>query len=140
MFVMKTTISLMNVLASINTRRHMLHEAGQVVHIHWDDHHFTLPRADFIRLVRVLEQGLKQPYAEEGRYSVVQVDDDVREVWVDRTCLSLNQRDYRALLNAALTTETRLHGFRPQKPPQEKVVIHPIPLIRRFRQTPVCWN
>ena len=137
---MKATISLMNVLATINTRRHMLHEAGQVVHIHWDEHQFTLTRADFVSLVRVLELGANQPYAEEGRYSAVQVDDDVREVWVDRACLSLNHREYRALLNAGLTTETRLHGFRPQKPSKEKVAIHPIPLIRRLRQKPICWN
>jgi hypothetical protein len=130
----------MNVLASINTRRHMLHEAGQVVHIHWDEHQFTLTRANFVSLVRVLEQGVNNPYADEGRYSVVQVDDEVREVWIENACLSLNHREYRALLNAALTTETRLHGFRPQKPPQDKIVIHPIPLLRRIRQMPISWN
>lgn len=137
---MKATIRPMNILATINTRRHMLHENGQVVHIHWDDHQFTLARADFAGLVRALEQGVQQPYAEEGRYSVVQVDDDAREVWVGHICLALNDRDYRALLNAALTTETRLHGFRPQKPPQEKIVIHPVSILRRPRRSPVCWN
>lgn len=137
---MKATISLMNTLATINTHRHMRHEGGQVVHIHWDKHQFTLTRVDFVRFVRVLEQGANQLYAGEGRYSVVQVDDDVREVWIENTCLSLKHIEYRALLNAALTTETRLHGFRPQKPPQEKIVIHPISIVRRLRQARSCWN
>ncbi len=137
---MKVAISLMNILATINTRRHMQHEAGQIVHIRWDEHHFTLARDQFVCLARALEQGINQPYAEEGRYSVVQVDDDTRDVWIEYTCLSLNQREYRALLNAALTTETRLHGFRPQKPPQEKIVTHPISILRRPRQSYPCWN
>lgn len=137
---MKATIHLMNVLATINTRRHLRHEAGQLVHLHWDEHQITLTRADFVSFVRVLEQGANQLYADAGRYSVVQVDDEVREVWLGNICLILTTPDYRALLNAALTTETRLHGFRPQKPPQDKVVIHPVPLLRRLRQTPVCWN
>lgn len=119
-------------LATINTGRHITHEAGQVVHLKWDDHQLSLERSDFTRLVRTLERGSRRLYAGNKQCSVVQVDDDVREVWVHKTCLSLNRREYRALLNAAWTTETRLHGYRveaqaQEEQPAEAVVMQPIP-------------
>jgi hypothetical protein len=138
--VTKATIDLMNLLANIDTRRHIDHEAGQVVHLHWDTHHFRLTRANFTNLVHALERGAQRLYACEGRYNIVQVDDDVREIWIGKTCLSLNSADYRALLNAALTTETRLHGFRPPAPPLEKIAIQPVATMRAPRPARPCWN
>jgi hypothetical protein len=71
----------------------------------------------------------------------VAVDDEHREVWIEDTCLLLNRLDYRALLNAILTTETRLHGFRSICPmhdedaPAEPTINIQAPAPLRF-----CWN
>ena len=99
-------------LASISHSRHITHEAGQIVHLNWDSQQFSLQRPSFVQFVRTLESGYKSQFAEDDDYSVVQVDDDVRDVWIENSCISVNRAEYRALLDAALRTETRLHGFR----------------------------
>jgi len=108
-------------LAIIDNNRQIMHDAGQVVYIHWDTHQFRLMRSNFSQFARVLEDGAKRLYAGKNPYSVVQVDDDLREVWIENTCLSLTRREYRALLNATLTTETRLNGFSTLEQQDEEV-------------------
>jgi hypothetical protein len=103
-------------LASINPTRHLTHEKGQQVNLWWDDQAFHLSRRQFGQFVRALERGARYLFAEFGAYCVVHVDDDLRELWLEGRCITLTRADYRALLNAALTTETRLHGFRDTQP------------------------
>lgn len=112
-------------LATITPQRQIKHKAGQFVHIHWDGAEFHLLRSSFSQLARVMENGSQYPFAEKSHYSVVQVDDDYRDVWINDTCLTLTRGDYRVLLNAVLTTETRLHGFR--APEQQAVPLAPEP-------------
>lgn len=130
------------ILAAINANRQITHESGKTIHIHWDDHQFELARHNFVRLVRALEYGSKQPYAGDRSYSVVQVDDELREVWIKDSCLTLGRDEYRALLNAVLTTETRLHGFRVPEPKPHGLGLHvqTIATIRPPRPTCPYWN
>jgi hypothetical protein len=126
-------------LASIDPNRQITHESGQVVYINWDGHQFRLMRSDFSHFAHALEQGLKQLYASEKRYSVVHVDDDLLEVWIENSCLSMTWREYRALLNATLTTETRLHGFR--TPQDDEISIKTIaPSYRPPSPINFHWN
>lgn len=126
------------VLASINPTRHITHEAGKVVYIHWDQHQFSLTRSRFVHLVRALEHGSKRMYAEEDGQTVVQVDEDLREVWIEDSCILVNRHEYRALLNAALRTETRLHGFHTMQ--QDNSGERLLTLYRIPRPTRACWN
>jgi|GEM_PF-4959517 len=127
-------------LAAINDSRHITHDAGQVVYLNWDGHQFCLERSRFNCFVRALEYGSRQLFAGDGCYSVVQVDNDVREVWIDKTCLTLNHDEFRALLNAALTTETRLHGFRVKIIEQPEELAAWIKFYRRPASIAPCWN
>jgi hypothetical protein len=126
-------------LATIDNQRRLTHDAGQVVYLNWDHHAFCFTRAGLSRFARTLQQGMAQLYAGRRDYSVVTVDDEYREVWVEAVCLSLNRRDYRALLNAVLTTETRLHGFRTKQQEEEvdsePTITYSAPPPLRF-----CWN
>lgn len=102
----------MNKLATINPDRFIARNERNV-HILWDDHDFELTRTEFVRVRHVIERGLDSELAEDGDLcSVVQVDDERAEVWIQDTCLTLAWRDYAKLLNAMLTSETRLHGIR----------------------------
>lgn len=127
-------------LATITTQRRLSHAAGEIVTLHWDDHQFRLSRAALSRFARVLEQGKTQLYAAKKGFSVVAVDDETREVWIGKSCISLNPREYRSLLNAALHTETRLHGLRGAIPSEQES--RPEPSIRFRAPEPlrVCWN
>lgn len=124
-------------LASISTDRHITHRAGQTVFINWDNRRFSLPRARFVRLVRALEHGAHWLYAENEAFSVVHVDDDRCEVWIENSCLTLDRREYRALLNAALRTETRLHGYRVvnELEPTHRLTVYRKPTLARLH-----WN
>jgi hypothetical protein len=126
-------------LATIDEQRRLTHDAGQVVYLNWDQHSFCFTRAALSRFARTLQQGMAQLYAGRRDYSVVTVDDECREVWVENVCLPLDRRDYRALLNAVLTTETRLHGFRSMQPAEEA---DPEPAITYCAPAPLrfCWN
>ncbi len=107
-------------LATINHNRSLTHDAGQIVYLNWDDHSFSFTRAGFSRFARALQRGAVRLYAGQRDYCVVAVDSDLRDVWIEDTCLTLDWRDYRSLLNATLTTETRLHGFRAPRQPQDE--------------------
>lgn len=128
-------------LASITPQRQLTHEQGKRVHLFWDDKHFRMARAEFGQFVRALERGMRYLYAEKGVYCVVHVDDDQREIWLGERCITLTRKDYRALLNAALTTETRLHGFRD---PQASTTPFPAQLqisrYRPLRAMRLRWN
>ncbi len=122
-------------LAAIDHRRHITHDSGQIVRIHWENHRFSLDHAAFIRLVRALESGLTRHYVGGVTCCVVRVDDDLREVWIGKTCLALNRQDYRALLNAAWRTETRLLGVRKvsqQERPAENAIAYRPPASISF--------
>jgi hypothetical protein len=122
-------------LATITPNRHFMHEQGKTVYLCWDDDRFCLSRAQLSQFARALEHGSRYLYAESGHYSVVHVDDDVREIWMGTEFITLSANDYRALLNAALTTETRLHGFRDASPDSsEFTYYHPL------RATGFSWN
>lgn len=127
-------------LATITTQRRLSHAAGETITLQWDDHQFRLSRAALSRFARVLEQGKSQLYAAKKGFSVVAVDDETREVWIGKSCIALNPREYRSLLNAALRTETRLHGLRGAIPPQRES--RPEPSIRLHAPEPLrlCWN
>lgn len=127
-------------LATITTQRRLSHAAGETVTLHWDDHQFRLSRVALSRFARVLEQGKSQLYAAKKGFSVVTVDDETREVWIGKTCIALNPREYRSLLNAALRTETRLHGLRGAIPQEEET--RPASSIHFHTPEPlhVCWN
>lgn len=127
-------------LATINDNRQIMHEAGQIVYINWDEYRFRIGRSSFSHFARVLERGLNRLYVAKRDYSVVQVDDDFREVWIENTCLSLTSREYRALLNAALTTETRLHGFRTPDQEGESTTAESSIIYRAPRPIRFCWN
>ena len=128
-------------LATINSNRQITHEAGETIYIHWDEHLFIIPRPSFIRLVRTLEYGSHLPYAGNDCYSVVQVDDNLREVWIGEKFLPMNANEYRALLNAALKTETRLHGFQATAPcTEETPAAKPALTLHRPRPIQFCWN
>lgn len=99
-------------LAKIDAKRHITHEGGHTVHIHWNEHTFCLSRTDFTDLAQALKDGMFADYADFGAFSVVWVDNTNIEVWLNDVCLHLSQTEYRTLTNAALMTETRLHGFR----------------------------
>ena len=102
----------MNLLATISEHRRLSHREGQVVTMNWDHQQFHFTRAGLSRFARTLERGRTRLYAGSGDYCVVAVDNDRREVWIGKQCLALHPREYNALLNATLRTETRLHGFR----------------------------
>lgn len=127
-------------LATITTQRRLSHAAGETVTLHWDDHQFRLSRVALSRFARVLEQGKSQLYVAKKGFSVVSVDDETREVWIGKTCIALNPREYRSLLNAALRTETRLHGLRGAIPQEQET--HPASSIHFHAPEPlhVCWN
>ncbi len=101
-----------HLLASISENRRLSHREGQVVYMTWDHQQFCFTRAGLSQFARALELGRTRLYAGSGDTCVVTVDDETREVWIGKQCLALQPRDYHALLNAALRTETRLHGFR----------------------------
>ncbi len=136
------SIPLMNyqLLATINDHRQITHEAGKIVCIQWDEYQFRLMRSSFSHFARVLEYGSQRPYVGKNHYSVVQVDDELREVWIENTCLSLNHREYRALLNAALRTETRLHGFRAPDQKRQETFNELSTLYRLPRPIQFSWN
>lgn len=127
-------------LATITTQRRLSHAAGETVTLHWDDHQFRLSRAALSRFARVLEQGKTQLYAAKKGFSVVVVDEETREVWIGKSCIALNPREYRSLLNAALRTETRLHGLRGAIPQEQES--HPEQGIHFHPPKPLClcWN
>jgi hypothetical protein len=99
-------------IAQIGTTRQITHDKGHTVHISWDGQHATLSREQFTDLVCTLERSEQDLYSSAGGCSVVNVDDITYEVWIDDYCLNLHHDELRSLLNAVLTTETRLHGFR----------------------------
>lgn len=105
------------ILAKINAARTITHKAGQTVYLGWDEHDFCFTRRDFMCFVDVLRRGSGVLYAACDGYIAVQVDDDTHEVWLRDVCLHLTRREYNTLLNAALTTETRLYGFRAEPLP-----------------------
>lgn len=119
-------------LAKIDAKRQITHEGGHTVHIMWDEQLFNIPRTEFNELVRVLKAGQHADYADCGEYSVVRVDDNSFELWLDDTCMTLTSNEYRILTNAVLTTETRLHGFRTtsERPSRQKYQLTPIAVIR----------
>lgn len=118
---LQRTTSSMNqhLLATIDENRRLSHREGRVVTMNWDHQQFCFTRAGLSQLARTLERGRTRLYVGSGDYCVVAVDGDLREVWIGNQCLALHPREYHALLNATLRTETRLHGFR-QTPTEEE--------------------
>ncbi len=124
------------VIARIGHTRQITHDKGHTVHINWDGQYTSLSRAQFTDLVRTLERGEHHLYASEGGCSIVNVDDAAYEVWIDDQCLNVCRDELRSLRNAALTTETRLHGFRTAyvtRPARPRVDMKPIATIRPLK-------
>ena len=121
-------------LAKITPER-LIARNERSVHILWDGHNFELSRAEFVRTLRTLERGLEESFAEDDVCSVVHVDNQQVELWIENVCLRLTWREYAKLINAMLTSETRLHGVKFEgenhaKPQKRTVDIRPVMTIR----------
>jgi len=102
----------MNKLAKITSDRFIAREDSRV-HLLWDDINLQLTRTQLVRLRHTMERGLDTDFVEDDDLcSIVHLDEEHVELWIKDTCLQLTWRDYAKLLNALLTSETRLHGIR----------------------------
>ncbi|MBL8120100.1 MAG: hypothetical protein J0L63_20310 [Anaerolineae bacterium] len=129
-------------LATISPQRHISHEDGRLIRVQWDEQSFEIRREAFADFVHALERGMLLPYAEIGDFSVVHVDDERREIWLGKACLQVSHAEYRTLLNAALRTETRLHGFKLNSETQTADAIELRPFVQFQRPQPIrlYWN
>lgn len=99
-------------LAQMRTDRRLYQDDEQNIYLEWEQLVFPFTRPQFAQWVAVLEQGQKADFAERGPFTVVWEDATRCEVWINNRCLGLTQTEYKKLVNAALRTETRLHGTR----------------------------
>jgi hypothetical protein len=130
----------MKILAKINPSR-TLSIVEDTILLQWDDREFHLDYHTFLRLVRTLEQGKTCDYADCPGCAFVRVDRELHEVWIANECLTLHQREFRLLLNAALSTETRLHGVMKSTPdPLAEVTMRPVGAWRMPRALPRSAN
>lgn len=108
----------MKTLAKINTQRDLTFTDEQHICLRWDDHQYTMSYDQFVAFVGTLQAGLSCDYADCSGCAFVRVDEATQEVWLADDCLLLSSREFRALLNAALSTKTRLYGLMRSLPDQ----------------------
>jgi hypothetical protein len=99
------------ILAKINPNRSITFTADAQIRITWDDQSFDFDFYEFTDLISTLEEGARCDYTDCATCCFVRIDNDSQEVWIQETCLMLGRREFRALLNAVLSTKTRLYGI-----------------------------
>ena len=100
----------MKTLAKINANRAISFTDEQNICLRWDDREYTMPYAQFEDFVGTLQAGTSCDYVDCAGCVFVRVDEGMQEIWLADSCLLLSLREFRALLNAALSTMTRLYG------------------------------
>jgi hypothetical protein len=101
----------MKTLAKINPQRDLNFTDEQHICLRWDDHEYTMSYDQFVAFVETLQAGVSCDYADCAGCAFVRVDEGTQEVWLADKCLLMSAREFRALLNAALSTKTRLYGI-----------------------------
>lgn len=116
----------MKKLATISDVRTFNLTADHRIELLWDNQRFTLGYDQFVGLARTLEAARHSFYVRHCGCTCVRVDDTEHELWLGKTCITLSGDDYRALRDAALQTETRLHGLLRSLPTEPA----PVPNLR----------
>jgi hypothetical protein len=98
-------------LAKINANRVISFTDEQHICLRWDDRDYMMTYAQFEDFVVTLQAGISCDYADCAGCAFVRVDEGTQEVWLVNDCLLLSSREFRALLNATLSTKTRLYGI-----------------------------
>lgn len=122
----------MHDLAKVSSDRFISVCNARNVHLTWDGIMASWPRDAFMQVVRVLESARNALYAAEKNCSVVHAEADTFEIWFWDACLRMSQAEYRAMLNAFLIAETRLHGLPRTQDEVSADVVH-IQLVRTIR-------
>lgn len=114
----------MKTLVKINASRNLSFTDEQHICLRWDDHEATMSYVQFTDFVETLQAGLSCDYADCAGCAFVRVDAATQEVWLADDCLLLSSREFRALLNAALSTQTRLYGLLRSLPERPDPLAH----------------